>query len=478
MIEKKNDPQKPKLLSDIFKDDDALFCTLKRDIGMIHKLFDLDKNHINFPDLQNLFLEYIKETQCGPYYYTSLLSRLSKFRPHQSEVYLQLFDTTCNFFSRMEAEIRRYIFTTSSHHLLPFFNEKSIGDSIQDKVFYCIDKDDIDGLIDLLSKNPSFSLTEDKALEKNGTGSYYFFRFSSTSDSMEISLINFACLCGSLKCFKYLLLNNSTVSQSTRKYAIAGGNKEIINILKDAGHDFNSCFEMSVKYHRYDISDWLLVNYHCETVSLTSCFKYYNFDALVFYVRNGTKIDSNSNDLSVFQMSCIYGHFPLVEYLWPTMLDKSLAFAAEYGHLPIVKYLIKEHYCKNDNQALNTFQSLMKTCCIYGHFSIIKYLVDNKLVNVNKKDCGWAPIHVASQYGHLDIVKYLVEHDAHINAKTDKGFTPVYLAKHWKKAEVYQYLALHGGKEKMSDWKMPLAIFALLFNLSLAIYRIIQWVFS
>ena len=57
-----------------------------------------------------------------------------------------------------------------------------------------------------------------------------------------------------LKCFKYLLLNKCEI---TNNWLTAGGNKEIINILKENGYSFEECLFLSVKYHRYELTIWL-----------------------------------------------------------------------------------------------------------------------------------------------------------------------------------------------------------------------------
>ena len=81
---------------------------------------------------------------------------------------------------------------------------------------------------------------------------------------------------GSLKCFKYLLLNKCEITKETLKYSIAGGNQEIINILKEKEFQFEECLFTSVKYHRYELTNWLNENYKCKPVPLQKCIKYYN----------------------------------------------------------------------------------------------------------------------------------------------------------------------------------------------------------
>ena len=83
-------------------------------------------------------------------------------------------------------------------------------------------------------------ITEEQELEQYG---YYPFLFNSTS----ISLIDFYCFFGSLKCFKYLLLHKWEITKETSQDSTAGGNQEIIVILRQNGHnEFEECLETNV----------------------------------------------------------------------------------------------------------------------------------------------------------------------------------------------------------------------------------------
>ena len=47
----------------------------------------------------------------------------------------------------------------------------------------------------------------------------------------NISFIDYAAACGSIKCFKYLFLNDTPFNYITLAYSIQGGNIEIVRIL-------------------------------------------------------------------------------------------------------------------------------------------------------------------------------------------------------------------------------------------------------
>ena len=89
-------------------------------------------------------------------------------------------------------------------------------------------------------------------------------------DIIRISLISHivvCCLFGTL-CFKYLQLNKWTITGNlANHFSNPGGNKEIIAFLQQNGYSFEECLETSVKYHKYELTNWLNENYKCKPVS-------------------------------------------------------------------------------------------------------------------------------------------------------------------------------------------------------------------
>jgi hypothetical protein len=65
------------------------------------------------------------------------------------------------------------------------------------------------------------------------------------------------------------------------KYAIAGGNNEIVRILEQKkGISFDDCFAVGVlKYYRMDLCDWLLMLMKNEPLCLLKSLEYFNYAA-------------------------------------------------------------------------------------------------------------------------------------------------------------------------------------------------------
>ena len=49
--------------------------------------------------------------------------------------------------------------------------------------------------------------------------------------------------------------------------------------------------ETNVKYHIYELTNWLNENYECKPISLPTCIKYYNIDALLYFLEHRHSID-------------------------------------------------------------------------------------------------------------------------------------------------------------------------------------------
>ena len=106
----------------------------------------------------------------------------------------------------------------------------------------------------------------------------------------KINMLDIAAYYGSVACFKYLMLNNTPFSKRICAYAIAGGNSEIIHLIENTYLEQNFackvCFEMSIAYHRYDISDWLMLNYGHVQDGLLTALMSYNFLSLTYFLQS------------------------------------------------------------------------------------------------------------------------------------------------------------------------------------------------
>lgn len=85
-------------------------------------------------------------------------------------------------------------------------------------------------------------------------------------DHKTPTFIDYAALYGSIKCFKYLLLNDASINNNSLYYALSGGNTEIIKIVDQRSTDLQSelsddkTIKPAIVIHRNDLFDWIFEN--------------------------------------------------------------------------------------------------------------------------------------------------------------------------------------------------------------------------
>jgi hypothetical protein len=198
--------------------------------------------------------------------------------------------------------------------ILSKFNVGSIGQTIQ---AYCdsftkfvsggikraIREDNIEQFCEFIS-DPSFDAKEFVHFDSGKTYNYKEERCES-----YMQLIAYF---GAVKCFKQAIMNDAFDLDGISNFAVAGGSNEIVRILEQKGISFDNCFEVGVRFHRMDLCDWLLMHTKCESISLSSSLKYFNYHAFIF----------TFNKKKSFK--------------------DALFAASENGHIEVVKYLIEQ----------------------------------------------------------------------------------------------------------------------------------------
>lgn len=120
------------------------------------------------------------------------------------------------------------------------------GDLIIDSLF----SDSIDDFQAVVSMSPNFDLNQ------NINESIF-----SPPHMFSKTLMQFAARCGSVKCFKYILLNNTNFTEPDLREAVGsaiiGGNNEIVRLLRQRGIDFKGSLGAAAKAHRNSIFHWL-----------------------------------------------------------------------------------------------------------------------------------------------------------------------------------------------------------------------------
>jgi len=119
----------------------------------------------------------------------------------------------------------------------------------ESRIITAIQYDDIQTVRELMS-HPSFN--KDMSLPGNILSMYPLLR-------KELSLIQLAAFYGSGSVFKNLLIEGHNII-GIAKYAIFGGNLDILHIVFQNNEIREGSYKYAVKYHRNDVFRWLLMN--------------------------------------------------------------------------------------------------------------------------------------------------------------------------------------------------------------------------
>lgn len=124
--------------------------------------------------------------------------------------------------------------------------------------------------------------------------------------SSSFELLNFTAFYGSIKCFKYFLLNGISLSGDVSKYAICGRNTEIIGIIEKEGIPFKDCIELAIMFRNSSkVIDKLIKQYNnCVN---ENCFYYalssFKLKTIQYLIANGYEMTASSMHVILYNKS-------------------------------------------------------------------------------------------------------------------------------------------------------------------------------
>ena len=163
---------------------------------------------------------------------------------------------------------------------------------------FIIKEDDINKLKDLLNTE----INEDIEININSPIKEVLNTSNISLYGIKVKLLDFCSFYGSIKCFKFLKMNGREYGKYIREMSISGGNFDIIHDIEQDSLSFDNCFEVSVKYHHQNISDWLLSNYQCEILNLAKALEYFDYQKFLFLLLNN--IDVNKGKIKPLGYFC------------------------------------------------------------------------------------------------------------------------------------------------------------------------------
>lgn len=220
------------------------------------KLFSL--NSETFDSFHQQLKKYIRDNADLSDYFQNLIHNAINLRPKSILNYCRLYFSffkylppNCSFLLTSYQEVMR------GHGSALFPTLESIEQIFEtDSLGLYLKEDDVDGLQKLASSE-DFNYNDEVST----------FPIQILNFDMSVRLIDIASAFGSINCFKFLQMNKAVITGNTFDAAIMGGNLEIIKIIDASYEEVHSIsIETAIRYHRYDIVDWLLDNVEVQRV--------------------------------------------------------------------------------------------------------------------------------------------------------------------------------------------------------------------
>lgn len=230
-----------------------------------------------------------------------------------------------------------------------FFKYQKVGEN-ESPLYQYIRNDSIDSF-------SSFFQMKRLPASKKVTSS--IFETNSLLTTKAPSLLEYSAFFGSLKIFKFLILNGAEMEPSLWLYAIHGRNMEIIHIIEENEIEpddsfYDECLREAILCHHNEIADYIINKY---------------------------KIENLSNCLAASIECCNYLYFP-------ENLTDNLAFYSlcKYNCTPLISYVISDTNLKvNETVVLNDILHYKIPLAILFECSFHNIFVNNVPITLNFK---------------------------------------------------------------------------------------------
>ena len=448
-----------KTLSDLLQPDSKYVSYMKDDILMIKRLFHFHGNEEDMKQLQCQYEKYVIESSNSPHFFARLLDLFVYFRSSFKGFALSLLDITKSIFLNNRAkklqiddheEALQMI--DQLMRILCYISKPTIDLENEDaaELFPLLMKDDLEGFISFLARNQNFEISSLQNVES-------FPDISQAPIENRYYLcepIELCCYWGSVNCFKYLMLNGRIRADASPLLAIAGGNKEIIHLLQESGISFGKHLPISIKYHRYEIMEWIFENYKPDPIDPCICIEWLNLEAFLYFLKNG--FESSSMGRNHLNEACSYGMMHLVEYLIEiegVSADEidccgqsPLYIACKEGFLPLVQYLIDKG-AKPNKKTERGFP--IHCAAATGSLSLVRYLIEKADANKSLKSYdGETLLHFACESDNPQLIQYLINQDFDIEANDNRKRRPLHTACLCGNLKVVKFLMEEAGANK------------------------------
>lgn len=315
----------------------------------------------------------------------------------------------------------------------------------KNQVMAIIRRDDIDLFKTMFGTTSSFSINKLFGSNENE------FR---TFANQDVTMLEYAAFYGSYKIFKFLFDQKGIqYSDKLPMFAVAGGNFEIVKLCAD--QFFDDCPALAVKFHRWDIFEWL-IDQQQESYShqhiFRTCLEFSNFRTLFKFIkRKKGKSEKMLTKAAQFDNLILYKYLlklndkemkrQLITIKRPHGGYLPLHYAVINQNLRFVKFLLDistddvNNYTTREKFEIKVDPRLMAPihfACKGGNLLILRLLLKSGKIDINEgaKGKNLTPLHIASKHGNTSIVKYLLKRKKiRVNEQTlDKKMTALHFA--------------------------------------------------
>ena len=292
--------------------------------------------------------------------------------------------------------------------------------------------------------------------------SYFEWSFQPYS----LNFLSFSAHFGSIKIFKYLVLNNVEITDEDIISSISSNNIDIFSVLKSKFIFSEDLLAQACKYRHSDLFYWIYNNISNKNelfyyiyqfdinlskfgfdngISINFTDEFFNshlhhatyngnLSLVVYLVESGISIDQLNYQLSSplnisissnFYTICKYLIFKhaKINYLQNEIRHSPFFIAAEKNFLLIQKLLIKNGANINIKNSLG--EHILIRCVEKGNLNTVEFLLNNNIdINIINEQ-GDTSLHKAVFFGNFEMVKFLLFKNADPNIKNNSGLTPI-----------------------------------------------------
>ncbi|KAH0793924.1 cask-interacting protein (caskin) 1,2 [Histomonas meleagridis] len=291
---------------------------------MLNKLVEqnlLDPNSITLED-KSIFIHYKSQSEINQF----KQEMINAIREVAYNYGIPLEDYGIDPF----AEINRMFADNFKYH-----KENLSAGETPNEIIKAIRRDNLEELQKLASA-PGFDI--DEVIAQNPYERYSFINNGNNT------LIDYAAFFGSIKCFKYLMMNGADLSASGT-FAIAGGNIEIIQLCEQNKSGFRRGLDTAIAFHRNEIFKGLYekskLNDNDYANMKFTCMTFTNFEIFEFLESQNPA----ANHLSLAQETAPYGNIWMLQYLYeksPSSFKGILPYAVRSRNPEVIDFVLEQ----------------------------------------------------------------------------------------------------------------------------------------